>query len=48
MNPLKPEKGEQYIGPDTGTIYEWDGEKWIDTGNKVDMLEKSEENVKGG
>jgi hypothetical protein len=29
MNPLKPEKGEKYIGPDSGTIYEWDGEKWV-------------------
>ena len=28
-NPLKPEKGEQYIGAETGKIYEWDGDKWI-------------------
>jgi hypothetical protein len=24
-NPLKPQRGEKYIGPETGTIYEWDG-----------------------
>jgi hypothetical protein len=29
MNPLKPEKGERYIGSVSGTIYEWDGEKWV-------------------
>ena len=29
MNPLKPEKGEKYIGPESGTTYEWDGEKWV-------------------
>jgi hypothetical protein len=29
MNPLKPEKGEKYIGPESGTIYEWDREKWV-------------------
>jgi hypothetical protein len=29
MNPLKPEKGEKYIGPESGTTYEWDGEKWL-------------------
>jgi hypothetical protein len=29
MNPLKPEKGERYIGSESGTIYEWDGEKWV-------------------
>jgi hypothetical protein len=34
MNPLKPEKGEKYVGPETGTLYEWDGEKWVDTGVK--------------
>jgi hypothetical protein len=40
MNSLKPAKGERYIGPETGIIYEWDGEKWVDTHNKVGMLEK--------
>lgn len=34
MNPLKPEKGERYVGSETKTIYEWDGEKWVDTGVK--------------
>ena len=34
MNPLKPEKGERYVGSETKTIYEWDGEKWVDTGAK--------------
>ena len=29
MNPLKPEKGEKYIGSESGAIYEWDGEKWV-------------------
>jgi hypothetical protein len=29
MNPLNPEKGEKYIGPESGTTYEWDGEKWV-------------------
>jgi hypothetical protein len=29
MNPLKPEKGENYIGSESGTVYEWDGEKWV-------------------
>jgi hypothetical protein len=29
MNPLKPEKGEKYIGPESGTTYKWDGEKWV-------------------
>ena len=29
MNHLKPEKGEKYIGPESGTTYEWDGEKWV-------------------
>ena len=29
MNPLKPEKGEKYIGPESGTVYEWDGQKWV-------------------
>jgi hypothetical protein len=28
-NPLKPQRGEKYIGSETGTIYEWDGEKWV-------------------
>ena len=36
MNPLKPEKGERYIGSETGTVYEWDGEKWIDTKSSKD------------
>lgn len=35
MNPLKPEKGEKYIGRETGTIYEWDGEKWVVIGVKA-------------
>jgi hypothetical protein len=34
MNHLKPEKGERYVGSETKTIYEWDGEKWVDTGVK--------------
>jgi hypothetical protein len=29
MDPLKPEKDEKYIGPESGTIYEWDREKWV-------------------
>jgi hypothetical protein len=29
VNPLKPGKGEQYIGTETGKVYEWDGDKWI-------------------
>ena len=29
MDPLKPEKGEKYIGPESGTVYEWDGDKWV-------------------
>jgi hypothetical protein len=29
MNPLNPEKGEKYIGPESGTTYEWDGEKGL-------------------
>jgi hypothetical protein len=34
MNPLKPEKGDTHAGSETKTIYEWDGEKWVDTGVK--------------
>ena len=29
MDPLKPEKGEKYIGPESGTGYKWDGQKWV-------------------
>jgi hypothetical protein len=37
MNPLKPEKGERYVGSETKTIYELDGETCVDTGvNKSD------------
>jgi hypothetical protein len=35
MNPLKPEKGEQYIGPETGTIYEWMGRNGLIPATKL-------------
>jgi hypothetical protein len=37
LNPLKPEKGEKYVGVDTGIIYEWDGQKWVNTGKREDI-----------
>ena len=40
MNLLKPEKGEKYIGPDSGTIYEWDGERWVVVAVKDNPVEE--------
>ena len=37
-DPLKPQRGEKYIGPETGTIYEWDGEKWFVKGIKATLI----------
>lgn len=40
MNPLKPEKGEKYIGSESGTVYEWDGEKWVIISIKASSVEE--------
>jgi hypothetical protein len=40
MNALKPEKGEKYIGSESGTVYEWDGEKWVIISVKDNSVEK--------
>ena len=40
MNPLKCEKGGKYIGPSSGTIYGWGGEKWVVISVKDSSVEK--------
>jgi hypothetical protein len=37
MNPLK---GEKYIGPESGTTYEWDGEKWVVIAVKDNLVDE--------
>ena len=45
MNTLKPEKGEKYIGPETGTTYEWDGERWVVIGVKDEPSDERQQNL---
>jgi hypothetical protein len=40
MDPLKPEKGEKCVGPESGTTYEWDVGKWVVISVKDSSIEK--------